>query len=183
MDDSRLEPRGFARLFPASWLAVAGSQPRTRPNRPISFTPSRVEPIAPPPPAPERQEQPTPSDKVARLGIWALIGVGWAIFAAWWVIVLQRETTQALGFALGVLVAIVATCAVAMALWTRHNMRIAAKGKRGNSSLFIAMQWKCDVLGRPISIPPRPVLTTAADIKIIMRDGVKVYVASSEAKS
>ena len=182
MDDSQLEPRGIARLFPFSWLAVAGTQPRTRPGRPISFTPSRVEPIAPPPPAPPEHERPTASARFARLGVYALIAVGWAIFAAWWVIVLRRETTQALGFALGVLVAIVATCAVAMSMWTRHNMRIARNGKRGYSSLFIPMQWKCDVLGRPIQLPPRAVLTTAADIRVVMRGGEKVYVAGPEVK-
>ena len=182
MDDPQLEPRGLARLFPHSWLAVAGTQPRTRPSRPIAFTPSRVEPI-PPPPAPHRDERPSAVARLARVGVWALIVVGWALFAAWWVIVLQRETIQALGFASGVLVAIVVVCAVAMSLWTRHNMRIARDGKRGNSSLFIAMQWKCDVLGRPVEMPPRPVLTTASDIRVVMRDGVKVYVASSQVKS
>ena len=182
MDDSQLGPRGLARLFPFSWLAVAGTQPRTRPNRPIAFTPSRVEPIAPPPPTPHESQRPAAATRFAQFGVWALIGIGWAIFAAWWVIVLQLETFQALGFALGVLLAIVVTCAVGMSLWTRHNIRIARNGKRGNSSLFIPMQWKCDVLGRPIQLPPRTVLTTAADIRVVMRDGEKVYVASPVVK-
>ena len=119
---------------------------------------------------------------MVRFAVWVLIAAGWAIFAAWWVVVLRRETVQALGFALGVLAAIVVGCALAMSLWTRHNMRIARNGKRGNSSLFIPMQWKCDVLGRPIELPPRAVATTAADIRVVMRDGVKVYVASAEVK-
>ena len=177
MDDSQLEPRGLARLFPFSWLAVAGSQPRTRPQRPISFTPSRVEPI-PPPPAPRQTERPSAAARLAQLGVWVLIGVGWLVFAAWWAIVLQRETMAALGFALGVLAAIVVVCAIGMALWTRHNMRIARNGKRGYSSLFIPMQWERDALGRPIELPPQAVATAAQDVRVVMRDGVKVYVAS-----
>lgn len=105
------------------------------------------------------------------------------IFAAWWVVVLQRESVQALGFAFGVLVTIVVSCAFAMTLWTRHNMRIARNGRRGNSSLFIAMHWKCDVLGRPVEMPARPVLTTASDVRVVMRDGVKVYVTGSGRKA
>lgn len=109
-----------------------------------------------------------------------LIAAGWAVFGAWWVIVLQRETMQAFGFALGVLGAIVVVCAVAMFVWTRHNLRIARLGKRGHSSLFIPMQWERDALGRAIELPPRDVATTAAEVQVVMRDGVKVYVASPE---
>jgi hypothetical protein len=178
VDDSQLEPRGLARLFPLSWFAVAGSQPRTRPNRPISFTPSRVEPIAPPPPAPE--ERPSAGARLARFGVWVLVVAGWLVFAAWWVIVLRRESIQSFGVALGVLASIVVACAVGMALWTRHNMRIARNGKRGYSSLFIPMHWERDALGRPIELPSRAVATTAADVRVVMRDGVKVYVAAAE---
>src|SRR5688572_33091645 len=84
-DESHLEPRGLARLFPVAWLAVAGSQTRTRPNRPIAFTPSRVEPIAPPPPAPSSGERPSVSARLAQLAVWGLVAIGWAIFATWWV--------------------------------------------------------------------------------------------------
>jgi hypothetical protein len=177
VDDSQLEPRGLARLFPFSWLAVAGSQPRTRPQRPISFTPSRVEPI-PPPPAPQRAERPSAAGRLARFGVGVLLAIGWLIFAAWWAIVLRRESFAALGFALGVLASIVVVCAIGMAVWTRHNMRIARNGKRGMSSLFIPMRWERDALGRPIELPPHAVATTAADVRVVMRDGVKVYVAS-----
>lgn len=178
MDDSQLEPRGLARLFPFSWLAVAGSQPRTRPQRPISFTPSRVEPILPPPPSPQRTERPSAAAALARFGVWVLLAAGWLVFAAWWAIVLQRESFAALGFALGVLASIVVVCAVGMAAWTRHNMRIARNGKRGISSLFIPLSWERDALGRPIELPPQAVATTAADVRVVMRDGVKVYVAA-----
>jgi hypothetical protein len=178
VDDSQLEPRGLARLFPFSWLAVAGTQPRTRPNRPISFTPSRVEPIAPPPPP--IQERPSAAASLARFAVWVLVVAGWLVFAAWWVVVLRRESIQSFGVALGVLASIVVVCAVGMALWTRHNMRIARNGKRGYSSLFIPMRWDRDALGRPIELPPRAVATTAADVRVVMRDGVKVYVAAAE---
>ena len=177
MDDSQLEPRGLARLFPFSWLAVAGSQPRTRPQRPISFTPSRVEPI-PPPPSPQRTERPSAVAGLARFGVWVLVAAGWLVFAAWWGIVLRRESFAALGFALGVLASIVVVCAIGMTLWTRHNMRIARNGKRGHSSLVIPMRWERDALGRPIELPPQAVATRAADVRVVMRDGVKVYVAS-----
>lgn len=179
MNDSPLQPRGLARLFPHSWLAVAGTQPRTRPNRPISFTPSRVEPI-PPPPSPAPHERPSAGARLARFGVWVLIAAGWLVFAAWWVIVLRRESIDAFGYALGVLASIVVACAVGMALWTRYNMRIARNGKRGRSSLFIPMSWERDALGRPIELPPRAIATTAPDLRVVMRGGVKVYVPSAD---
>lgn len=180
--DNRIEPRPFARLFPFAWFAVAGSQTRTRPTRPIAFTPSRVEPIpAPPHLTPSPAEKPSAGARVAQLGVWVLITLGWLVFAAWWAIVLRRESMGALGFALGVVVAIVVVCAVGMAAWTRHNIQIARTGKRGYSSLFIPMRWKCDTLGRPIELPARAIATTAPDVRVVMRDGVKVYVAATEA--
>ena len=180
VDESHLEPRGLARLFPFAWPAVAGSQTRTRPSRPISFTPSRVEPIAPPPPAPSSGERPSASARLAQLGVWVLVAVGWAIFATWWVVVLTRESAGALAYALGVIAAIVVVCTVLMAAWTRHNLRIARNGKRGHSSLYIPMCWERDALGRPIELPAPAIVTSAPDVRVVMRDGVKVYVAHRE---
>ena len=183
MNDPQLEPRLPARLFPFAWFAVAGSTTRTRPPRPIAFTPSRGEPIAPPPWANgPPTEKPTAASRVARAGVWTLIGVGWLVFAGWWGIVLRRESIQDLGFAIGVLAMILIACAVVMSLWTRHNIRIARKGKRGHSSLYIPMHWERDALGRPIELPAKEIAQTASDVRVIMRDGVKTYVVARGAK-
>ena len=181
VDDSRFEPRLLERLFPIAWFAVAGSQTRVRPTRPIAFTPSRVEPI-PPAPRPERSptDEPSATTRVAQAGVWVLIAVGWLVFASWWAIVLRRERIEALAYALGVLAVIIVACAGAMSLWTRHNLRIARKGKRGRSSLFIPMRWEHDALGRPIELPALGVARAAPDVRIVVRNGVKTYVVASE---
>jgi hypothetical protein len=80
-----------------------------------------------------------------------------------------------------VVAAIVVVCTVLMAAWTRHNLRIARNGKRGQSSLYIPMSWERDALGRPIELPAPAIVTSAPDVRVVMRDGVKVYVAHREA--
>lgn len=181
MDDPQFEPRLLARLLPFAWSAAPASPTRARPDRPIRFTPSRVEPIAPPPrvtrPPAERPSAPA---RLARLGIWLLLALGWVIFATWWAIVLRRERIAALAYAAGVLAAIVVTAIVVMALWTRHNIRLAHRGKRGRSSLYIPMCWEHDALGRPLELPACPLAQTATEVRIVLRDGVKAYVVASE---
>ena len=110
------------------------------------------------------------------MGVWALVAAGWAVFVAWWVIVLQRESIQSLGFALGLLAATLVVSAIGTALWTQHNIRIARRGKRGKSSLFIPMIFERDTLGRPLALPDGNAARTAPEVRIVIRDGVKAYI-------
>ena len=162
MDDSQLQPR---------------TATRTRP-RPIRFTPSRTDPVAPPPL--EQHAAAEAPSLASRAFVWLLITAGWGVFVAWWVIVLQRESMRSLGVALGLVAATLATSALAMTLWTRHNIRIARKGKRGRSSLYIPMVFEHDTLGRPIELPEQEVARSAAEVRVVLRGGVKAYVVASE---
>jgi hypothetical protein len=163
-------PPAFAQL--ASQAAGAGT--RVRPARPIRFTPSRTEPVQPPTAQPH-----SPADRpslIARLGVWISLAIGWSIFVAWWVIVLQRESTRSLGVALGLLATTLAASAIAMWLWTSHNIRIAKKGKRGRSSLYIPMQWERDTLGRTLELPADDAARTAAEVRVVLAGKAKSYV-------
>jgi hypothetical protein len=153
---------------------VAGPATRGRPTRPIPFTPSRVEPIAPPPTSPPPAEKRSATAWLARLAVRLLLVAGWLVFASWWAIVLLRESMAALAYAAGVLGAILVVCTVVMLLWTGHNVRIAQRGKRGNSSRFIPMQWERDTLGRPLVLPAGA--SAAAEVRVVLREGRKVYV-------
>lgn len=115
--------------------------------------------------------------------MWALLAVGWLVFASWWAIVLGRESTAALARAAGLLGAILVTCTVVMMAWTRYNIWIASRGKRGQSSLYIPMQWERDTLGRFLELPARDVAQTASEVRIAVRDGVKSYVIAREGTS
>ena len=150
---------------------------RVRP-RPIRFTPSRTEPIGPPPL--EHAAPNAPSSLAARVLVWLLVGAGWAVFAAWWVIVLQRESIRSFGTALGLLGATIAASAVAMTLWTRHNIRLAHRGKRGKSSLYLPMVFERDTLGRPLAFPDEGAVRTAAEVRIVLQGGAKAYVVADE---
>jgi hypothetical protein len=74
---------------------------------------------------------------IGQAGVWVLVALGWAVFIAWWAVVLQRESARSFGVALGLLAATLLASATAMSLWTRHNIRVARRGKRGMSSLYI----------------------------------------------
>jgi hypothetical protein len=163
-------PSAFAHLAPQP----AGPATRGRPTRPIRFTPSRTEPVHPR--APERAGASEQPSLAARLAAWVAVGLGWAVFAAWWVVVLQRESARALGTALGLLAAMLAASAVLMTLWTRHNIRIAKKGKRGRSSLFIPMEWRHDTLGRPLALPSTDAARTAPEVRLVLEGTTKTYV-------
>ena len=164
VDDSRLSHRGRATDTPT----------RNRPVRPIRFTPSRAEPIAPPPVHPDTAAE--RQSILTRIAVWTMVAAGWAVFIAWWVIVLQRESWQSFGFALGLLGATVVGAAIATALWTAHNIRIARRGKRGKSSLFMPMVCEHDTLGRPLALPDAGVARSASEVRVVLRDGVKAYV-------
>ena len=114
---------------------------------------------------------------MARLFVWLLVGAGWGVFVAWWVIVLRRETLRSFGVALGVLGLTLTVSAVGMMLWTHHNLRIARKGKRGKSSLYIPMVFEHDTLSRPLDLPAQDFARTAPEVRVVLRGGVKAYIA------
>jgi hypothetical protein len=173
-----LPPRGPSTFASQS---AAGALSRVRPARPIQFTPSHSELVAPPTLATPVSAADKPSI-IGQLGVWALVTLGWAVFVAWWVIVLQRESARSFGIALGLLAATLATSAAAMSLWTRHNIRIAQRGKRGTSSLYIPMHWERDTLGRQLELPAREIAQTAAEVRIELRAGTKAYVVPDAAE-
>lgn len=179
MDDSQFQSRSAARPFPLTAPASAEAPARARPTRPIRFTPSRTEPIAAPPPL-EHRAPAERSSLAGGLAAWVLVTIGWGVFAAWWAVVLHRESIRSLGFALGLLAATLAVSAVAMTLWTRHNIRIALKGKRGKSSLYIPMLWERDTLGRPLDLPAPEIARTAPEVRVVLRGGVKAYIVADE---
>ena len=53
-----------------------------------------------------------------------------------------------------------------MTFWTRHNIRIARKGKRGKSSLYIPMVFERDTLGRPLELPEQEIARSAAEVRV-----------------
>ena len=155
--------------------SAAGALPRTRTARPIQFTPSHTEVVAPPAIATRTSRADSPS-LIGQLGAWVLVMFGWGLFAVWWMIVLQRESVGSFGVALGLLAVTVGTVAVAMGFWTRHNIRLAIRGKRGTSSPYIPMHWEEDALGRRLEPPSPDVVRTAAEVRLEVRSGVKTYV-------
>lgn len=179
MDDPKFTPHFLTRLFPFARPAVAGVPTRTRPGRHIPFEPiPRLTPSTPPPWITQGPEEPSSATRLAQLGVRLLLGLGWLVFAAWWVIVLRRESTAALGRALGILMVLLVACAVMMALWTRYNMWVARRGQRGRSSMHIPMEWTHDTLGRPMDLAPN--VQSAAEVQVVLRDGVKSYLVADE---
>lgn len=116
------------------------------------------------------------SPLLGRLAVWTLITAGWAVFIAWWVIVLRRESMRSFGVAIGLLVATLLVSAIATAIWTGHNIRIARKGKRGLSSLYIPMTWERDTLERPLELPPMAITRTAREVRVLLNGNAKAYV-------
>ncbi|HEX6050560.1 MAG TPA: hypothetical protein VFZ21_14875 [Gemmatimonadaceae bacterium] len=176
MADSRIAPTFAARLFPFAFSTTAGAPARTRPGRHIPFEPHpRLTPSAPPPPV-VPPGQPSVSARLARLGVWLLLALGWAVFAAWWVVVLRRESVAAFTRAGAVLAGVLAVCAVIMSAWTRYNMWVARRGMRGRSSRYIPVQWERDTLGRPLRLPEGSLARSASELRIVLHDGAKSYV-------
>ena len=68
-----------------------------------------------------------------------------------------------------------------MALWARHNLRLARRGKRGHSSLYVPMRWERDTLGRRLDLTSNACL--AAEVCVDVRDGVKSYTVARKAAS
>ena len=173
-----LPPQGSATFASHS---AAGALPRPRSARHIQFTPSHTELVAPPTRATPISKADKPSI-IGRLGVWVLVTFGWALFATWWIIVLQRESARSLGVALGFLGATLVAIAVAMEFWTRHNIRVARRGKRGKSSLYIPMHWDQDTLGRQLELPASDVMRVAAEVRVELRGGAKAYVVANEGR-
>lgn len=171
-----LPPRGPSTFASQS---AAGALSHARPARHIQFTPSHTALVVPPTLATSLSATARPS-VIGTIAVWTFVALGWTVFAAWWVIVLQRESARSFGVALGLLAATLVTSAVAMALWTRHNIRVARRGKRGKSSLYIPMQWERDTLGRPLELPVAEDVCMAAEVRVVLRDGAKAYVVPEE---
>ena len=180
MDDQPSGSRGSALPSATAHLSRHPAAPATRgrPQRPIRFTPSRTDPIQLRIPQPlDAAERPSLAGRVAA---WVAVALGWAVFATWWIVVLQRESARALGVAGGLLAAMLATSAVLMWAWTRHNIRIAKNGKRGRSSLFIPMEWKHDTLGRPLALPDGHAARSAPEVRVVLEGTTKAYVVVDE---
>jgi len=175
VDDRKLTPTALARI------AGTSAPARPRPGRPIPFEPlPRLTPSAPPAWITHETTKPSVAERLARVGVFALLAAGWLVFASWWVIVLSRESIASLGRAAGLLGVILVTCTVLMLAWTRYNMWVARRGKRGQSSLYIPMEWKHDTLGRSLELPAAGVAQTASELRVVIRDGVKAYVVARE---
>lgn len=106
------------------------------------------------------------------------IAVGWTIFAAWWVIVLRQATARSLALAFGLIAATLAICVIAMMAWTSYNIRLAKKAtRRRQSNRHIPIRWERDTLGRLLELPVGELAHTAPEVRVVLRDGVKAYVA------
>ena len=155
---------------------AAGAETRVRPVRPIRFTPSRTEPI-PPPSHAERASAEREPQLIARVAAWIAIAIGWTIFVSWWAIVLRQETARSLGIAFGLLTAALAVCVVAMLAWTSYNIRLARKATRRQSNRPVVIRWERDTLGRRLELPAGDVAWTAPEVRVVLKDGVKAYIA------
>ncbi|HEX5074783.1 MAG TPA: hypothetical protein VFW03_16310 [Gemmatimonadaceae bacterium] len=148
-----------------------------RPARPVRFTPSRTGPIQPPPHVERASSEQQPS-LIARLAAWIAIGVGWAIFIAWWDIVLHHESAHSLGVAFGLIGALLTICVVTMVAWTSYNKRLAKKAtRRRHSNRYIPIRLERDTLGRRLELPAGELVYTAPEVRVVLKDGVKAYIA------
>ena len=148
-----------------------------RPVRPVQFTPSRTGPIQPPPHVERASSEQQPS-LIARLAAWIAIGVGWAIFIAWWDIVLHHESAHSLGVAFGLIGALLTICVVTMVAWTSYNKRLAKKAtRRRHSNRYIPIRLERDTLGRRLELPAGELVYTAPEVRVVLKDGVKAYIA------
>ena len=114
---------------------------------------------------------------MARLAAWIAIAVGWTIFVSWWGIVLRQETPRSLGVAFGLLAATLALCVIAMTAWTSYNIRLARKAKRRQSNRPVELRWERDTLGRRLELPAGGLACTAPEVRVVLRHGVKAYIA------
>lgn len=116
------------------------------------------------------------------MGVRLLVAAGWIVFVAWWAIVLRRERIPTLAGAVGVLAVLIVLSAVLAMLWAAYNARIARRGRRGSATRDIPMHWERDTLGRPLVLPGPAIAQTAAEVRIIVRDGTKAYIVEREAQ-
>ena len=103
--------------------------------------------------------------------------VGWTIFVAWWGLVLQRETARSLGVAFGLVAALLTICVIAMMTWTSYNIRLARKAKRRQSNREVVICWERDTLGRRLELPAGELACTAPEVRVVLKGGVKAYIA------
>ena len=114
---------------------------------------------------------------MTRLAAWIAIAVGWTTFVAWWAIVLRQETPHSLGVAFGLLATTLGVCVIAMLTWTSYNIRLARKATRRHSNRPVTIRWEHDTLGRRLELPAGDVAGTAPEVRVLLTDGVKAYIA------
>ena len=114
---------------------------------------------------------------MTRLAAWIAIAVGWTTFVAWWAIVLRQETPHSLGVAFGLLATTLGVCVIAMLTWTSYNIRLARKATRRQSNRPVTIRWEHDTLGRRLELPAADVAGTAPEVRVVLKDGVKAYIA------
>jgi hypothetical protein len=105
---------------------------------------------------------------------------GWGLYVERWSVVLGRTSLQfmwlaTLEIALGIAIILELTIH-----WIGHNQRIAARGKRGYSSRYLAPRFETDVLDRRIELPAEPFGRMAPLIQLNVQDRIKSYSVPGE---
>lgn len=106
---------------------------------------------------------------------WLLLAAGWLLFALWWRVVLVKESTSFLLYALSIVGIGVVLVFAASVAWVQHNKRLARRGRRGNASAYLTRAWTEDALGRQVVLPPHRLLTTARVITLRAEGEAKQY--------
>ena len=91
---------------------------------------------------------------------------------------LQRESVRSLGVAFGLIVALLTICMITMVAWTSYNKRLARKApRRRHANRHVTIHWERDTLGRPLDLPAAELACTAPEVRVVLQDGVKAYIA------
>jgi len=64
-----------------------------------------------------------------------------------------------------------------MLAWTSYNIRLARKATRRQSNRPVVIRWERDTLGRRLELPEGDVACTAQEVRVVLKDGVKAYIA------
>jgi hypothetical protein len=64
-----------------------------------------------------------------------------------------------------------------MLAWTSYNIRLARKATRRQSNRPVVIRWERDTLGRRLELPAGGVACTAPEVRVVLKDGVKAYIA------
>jgi len=92
--------------------------------------------------------------------------------------VLHQETTRSLGVAFGLIGALLAICVITMVAWTSYNKRLSRKAtRRRHSNRYVPIRLERDTLGRRLELPAGELAYTAPEVRVVLKDGVKAYLA------